>query len=92
MLWRKWNRQWMTLDEDGEALRWYRSENRDGGDGVLYMKSVIQVIIHVHVYTHVSMRERETDRQINRRTDKQTEIEGRVMEGGRKINIKLVLL
>ena len=37
-LWKKWNRQWMTLDEDGAALRWYKTDARTGNDGTLYMK------------------------------------------------------
>ena len=38
LLWKKWNRQWMTLDEGGAALRWYTTNTRDGNDGTLYMK------------------------------------------------------
>ena len=43
LLWKKWNRQWMTLDEEGAALRWYRDETRAGNDGTLYMKYVSPV-------------------------------------------------
>ena len=38
LLWKKWTKQWMTLDEGGAALRWYKNESRAGNDGTLYMK------------------------------------------------------
>lgn len=38
LLWKKWNHQWMTLDEGGSVLRWYKNEQRGGFDGQLYMK------------------------------------------------------
>ena len=38
LLWKKWNHQWMTLDEGGSVLRWYKNEQRGGFDGQIYMK------------------------------------------------------
>ena len=37
-LFKKWNHQWMTLDEDGAVLRWYKTDKRTGSDGQLFMK------------------------------------------------------
>jgi hypothetical protein len=42
-LWRNWYRQWMTLDEGGGALRWYKTEQRTGNDGTLYMSKCAEV-------------------------------------------------
>ena len=33
----------MTLDEDGSVLRWYKSENRTGFDGQLYMRYCAEI-------------------------------------------------
>lgn len=53
LLWKKWNRQWMTLDEGGAALRWYRDEARAGNDGTLYMKYVCELhVLAVPVSVH----------------------------------------
>ena len=43
-LWKKWNQQWMTLDEGGEALRWYKTEQRTGNDGTFYMRSEVTTL------------------------------------------------
>ncbi|CAI8040459.1 hypothetical protein GBAR_LOCUS22546 [Geodia barretti] len=42
-LWKNWYRQWMTLDEGGVALRWYKTEQRTGNDGTLYMSKCAEV-------------------------------------------------
>ena len=43
-LWRNWYRQWMTLDEGGACLRWYKTDTRAGNDGTLFMRFVLSML------------------------------------------------
>lgn len=38
LLWKKWNRQYMILEEGGACLRFFKSEARNGADGALFMR------------------------------------------------------
>ena len=38
LIFRKWQRQYMSLDEEDSVLRWWKTENRTDLDRALYMK------------------------------------------------------
>ena len=38
VIFKSFKRLYMTLDEDGSVLRWWKTEQRTGSDGALYMK------------------------------------------------------
>ena len=35
---KKWNRYFMTLDEEGSVLRWWKNEDRKNSETALFMK------------------------------------------------------
>ena len=38
VIFKSFKRLYMTLDEDGSVLRWWKTEQRTGSDGALFMK------------------------------------------------------
>lgn len=47
LIFKKWQRQYMSLDEEDSVLRWWKTENHTGLDSALYMKWVV-VLVHKH--------------------------------------------
>lgn len=43
VIFKSFKRLYMTLDEDGSVLRWWKTEQRTGSDGALYMKYCAEV-------------------------------------------------
>ena len=38
LLFKKWKREYMSLDEEDSVLRWWKNESRSSLDAALYMK------------------------------------------------------
>lgn len=45
IIFKSFKRLYMTLDEDGSVLRWWKNDQRTSSDGALFMKLVSHIIM-----------------------------------------------